>query len=50
MKIYGGNVNTNFQGKKIPKETTLCKCFSLIMLDSVYKQLILPGLGVFDHL
>ena len=28
-------VNTNFQGKRIPKENILCKCLSLIMLDSV---------------
>ena len=25
-KIYGDKVNTNFHGKKIPKEKTACKC------------------------
>ena len=35
IKIYGDKVNTNFHGKKIPKEKTACKCLSLIMLDSV---------------
>ena len=37
IKIYGDNVNTNFHGKKIPKENTSCKCLSLIMLDSVIR-------------
>ena len=27
-------INTNFQGKKIPKENISYKCLSLIMLDS----------------
>ena len=35
IKSYGGKVDTNFQGKKIPKENTSYKCLSLIMLDSV---------------
>ena len=35
IKVYGDNVNTNFHGKKIPKENTSCKFLSLIMLDSV---------------
>ena len=37
MKIYGGNVNTNFHGKKMPKEKVPCKSLSIIMLDSVVK-------------
>ena len=37
MKIYGDNVNTNFYGKKIPKEKTSCKCLSLVMLDSAIR-------------
>ena len=37
IKIYGDKVKFNFQGKKMPKENTSCKCFSLIMLDSVIK-------------
>ena len=28
-------VNTNFQGKKVPKEDASCKCLSLIVLGSV---------------
>ena len=35
IKSYRDKVNTNFQGKKIPKENASCKCFSLIILDSV---------------
>ena len=35
IKMYGGRVNTNFQGKKLPKENASYKCLSLIMLDSV---------------
>ena len=38
IKRYDGNVNnTNFQGKKVPKENASCKCLSLIMIDSVVK-------------
>ena len=37
IKIYEEKVNINFQGKKIPKENTSCKCLLLIMLDSVVK-------------
>ena len=37
IKIYGGSVNTNFQGKKMPKEKVPCKSLSIIMLDSVVK-------------
>ena len=32
--MYGDRVNTNFQGKKVPKENASYKCLSLIMLDS----------------
>ena len=35
IKMYGDRVNTNFQGKKVPKENASYKCLSLIMLDSV---------------
>ena len=38
IKLYGDKVNTNFQGKKLPKENTSYKCFSLIMLDSVIRS------------
>ena len=37
IKIYGGSVNTNFQGKKMPKEKVTCNSLSIIMLDSVVK-------------
>ena len=37
IKIYKDKVNTNFQGKKVLKENSSCKCFSLIILDSVVK-------------
>ena len=35
IKSYGDKINTNFQGKKIPKENASYKCLSLIMLGSV---------------
>ena len=37
IKIYMDKVNTNFQGKNIPKENSPYKCLSLIMLNSVIK-------------
>ena len=37
IKSYGDKVNTNFQGKKVPKENASYKCLSLIMLDSAIK-------------
>ena len=37
IKSYRDKINTNFQGKKIPKENASCKCLSLIMLDSVIR-------------
>ena len=37
IMLYGDKVNTNFQGKKIPKETPLYMCLSLLMLDSVIR-------------
>ena len=35
IKMYDDRVNTNFQGKKVPKENASYRCLSLIMLDSV---------------
>ena len=32
-----GNIITNFHNKKMPKEKAPCKCFSIIMIDSVIK-------------
>ena len=37
VKIYAGNVITNFQGKKMTKEKAPCKCLLIIMIDSVIK-------------
>ena len=37
IKIYEDRVNTNFRGKKVPKENASYKCLSLIMLDSVIR-------------
>ena len=37
IKLYGGKVNTNFQGKNVPKENAWYKCLSLIMLDYVIR-------------
>ena len=37
MKSYGDKVNTNFQGKIVPKENVSYKCLSLTMLDSVVR-------------
>ena len=37
IKSYEDKINTNFQGKKIAKENTSCKCLSLIMLDYVIR-------------
>ena len=35
IKMYEDRVNTNFQGKRVPKENASYKCLSLIMLNSV---------------
>ena len=37
IKSCGDKVNTNFQGKKVPKEKASYKFLSLIMLDSVIR-------------
>ena len=37
IKSYGDTINTNFQGKKIPKENTKYTCLSAILLNSVIK-------------
>ena len=37
IKSYQDKVNTNFQGKKTPKENTSYKYLSLIMLDSLVR-------------
>ena len=37
MKMYEDRMNTNFQGKEVPKENASYKCLSLVMLDSVIR-------------
>ena len=37
IKIYRVSVNTNFEGKKMPKEKGPCRSLSKMMLDSVLK-------------
>ena len=37
IKMYENRVNTNFQGKEVPKKKSSYKCLSLIMLDSVIR-------------
>ena len=37
IKMYENRVNTNFQGKKVPKENASYNCLSLITLDSVIR-------------
>ena len=34
IKTYAGSVITSFHNKKMPKEKALCKCLSIIMIDS----------------
>ena len=37
IKSYKDKVNTNFQGKKTPKENLSYKCLSIITLESIIK-------------
>ena len=37
VKMYDNSVNTNFQGKDVPKGNASYKCLSLIILDSIVK-------------
>ena len=37
IKSYKDKVNTNFQGKKAPKENSSYKCLSIITLESIIK-------------
>ena len=39
--MYENRVNTNFQGKNVPKEYASYKRLSLIMLDSVIRVKVL---------
>ena len=34
-RTYRDKVNTNFQGKRVPKENASYKCISVTLLDSV---------------
>ena len=37
IKTYEKSIITSFHNKKTPKEKSLCKCLSIIMIDSVIK-------------
>ena len=37
IMLYGVEINTNFQGKKMPKENASYKCLSLIIVDSLIR-------------
>ena len=37
VKAYADSIITNLHNKKMPKEKALCKCLSIIMIDSVIK-------------
>ena len=37
IKTYGARVNTNFQGKGVPREKAPCNCLSIMMLDPAVK-------------
>ena len=37
IKMYEDRVNTNFQGKEVPKENASYDCLSLITLDSAFR-------------
>ena len=37
IKTYADSIVTNFHNKKMPKEKALCRCLSMIMIDSVIK-------------
>ena len=43
IKIYGGSVNTNFQGKKLPKEKAPCETLSVLMFCYQSKEKVLPS-------
>ena len=37
IKMYKDRMNTNFQGKEVPKENASYKCLSLVVLDSIIR-------------
>ena len=38
--MYEDRVNTNFQGKKVPKENASYKCLVLVVLEKIIKNTI----------
>ena len=38
IKTYADIIPTNFHNKKTPKEKVLCKCLSIVILDSVIES------------
>ena len=45
INSYGDKVNTNFPGKKIPKENTWCKCLSLTLIRLGFLRIVFPEGG-----
>ena len=39
IKMYEGRMNTNFQGKKVPKEDASYKYLSLIVLAKIFRRM-----------
>ena len=42
-----GKINTNFHNNKISKEGTQCICLSVILIDSVFREVIIITLKCF---
>ena len=42
-----GKINTNFHNSKISKEGTQCICLSVILIDSVFREVIIITLKCF---
>ena len=38
IKFYNGKINTNFDNNKIPKESSQCIYFLLVLIDSIYRK------------
>ena len=41
IKIYASGMITNFQSKKMPKEKAPWKCLPIIIVDLLWKQILL---------
>ena len=38
IKFYNGTINKDFNDNEMPKDDSLCICFSIILTDSVFKM------------